>query len=384
MTLSRQNSSSRSTDPVSETFPNAERVPMSEEIFRRMIAVERKRTERSKSPFLLMLLEVVNDDGSRKDRRTLDRIAAALVASSRDTDLIGWYKDQMIIGAIFTGLVIQDKRTLFDTFLTKVTNSLRNELTAEQFDQVSISFHLFPDDWDHGKPGSPSNAALYPDLASHDKGRRSLLITKRMIDVLGSTAMLILCAPLLLFIALAIKATSRGPVFFRQQRVGRYGKTFTFLKFRSMYVNNDASVHKEFVTKLIARELGQKSQNGSEPGVFKLTDDKRITRVGRLLRRTSLDELPQFFNVLKGEMSLVGPRPPIPYELAAYQTWHRRRLLGVKPGITGLWQVLSRSSVQFDEMVRLDLRYASTWTPWLDIKILLRTPFAVIKGSGAY
>jgi lipopolysaccharide/colanic/teichoic acid biosynthesis glycosyltransferase len=106
--------------------------------------------------------------------------------------------------------------------------------------------------------------------------------------------------------------------------------------------------------------------------------------VGKVLRRTSLDELPQFLNVLRGDMSLVGPRPPIPYELAAYQTWHRRRLLGVKPGITGLWQVLSRSSVQFDEMVRLDLRYASTWTPWLDVKILMRTPFAVIKGSGAY
>jgi lipopolysaccharide/colanic/teichoic acid biosynthesis glycosyltransferase len=106
--------------------------------------------------------------------------------------------------------------------------------------------------------------------------------------------------------------------------------------------------------------------------------------VGKVLRRTSLDELPQFLNVLKGEMSLVGPRPPIPYELAAYQTWHRQRLLAVKPGITGLWQVMGRSSVRFDEMVRLDLRYASTWTPWLDLKILLRTPGAVIKGSGAY
>jgi lipopolysaccharide/colanic/teichoic acid biosynthesis glycosyltransferase len=349
-----------------------------------MIAVERKRTERSKAPFLLMLLEVVSDGSSKSDHKTLDRIAAALLASSRDTDLIGWYKDQLIIGAMFTGLILQDKRTLLDTFLTKVTNSLRNELTPQQFDKVSISFHLFPDDWDHGKPGRPSNAALYPDLASHDKGRRSLLVTKRIIDILGSSAMLLLCAPILLIIAIAIKATSRGPVFFRQQRVGRYGKTFTFLKFRSMYVNNDSSVHREFVRKLIAREIDQKSEEGAPAGVFKLTDDKRITRVGRLLRRTSLDELPQFLNVLRGDMSLVGPRPPIPYELAAYQTWHRRRLLGVKPGITGLWQVLSRSSVQFDEMVRLDLRYASTWTPWLDIKILLQTPMAVIKGSGAY
>jgi lipopolysaccharide/colanic/teichoic acid biosynthesis glycosyltransferase len=151
-----------------------------------------------------------------------------------------------------------------------------------------------------------------------------------------------------------------------------------------MYVNNDPTVHKEFVTRLIASQTTGPQNQDPGTSVYKLTDDKRITQVGKFLRRTSLDELPQFLNVLKGDMSLVGPRPPIPYELAAYQTWHRRRLLGVKPGITGLWQVISRSTVQFDEMVRLDLRYASTWTPWLDFKILLRTPLAVIKGTGAY
>lgn len=384
MAVTRQNNASNSNDPLLEGVPSLQRAPLDEEIFRRMIAIERKRTERSKAPFLLMLLEVVSDEGSRKDRRTLDCIVTALLASSRDTDLVGWYKDRVIVGAMFTGLVVHDKRAILDTFLTKVTSSLRDELTAEQFNLVSISFHLFPDDWDHDKPGRPSNAALYPDLASHDKGRRGLLVIKRFIDVMGSAALLALCSPLFLTIALAVKLTSAGPIFFRQQRVGRYGKTFTFLKFRSMYMNNDVSVHKEFVTRMIASGTGQEKRNGGEPGVFKITNDKRITRVGKVLRRTSLDELPQFLNVLRGDMSLVGPRPPIPYELAAYQTWHRRRLLGVKPGITGLWQVLSRSSVQFDEMVRLDLRYASTWTPWLDVKILMRTPFAVIKGSGAY
>jgi lipopolysaccharide/colanic/teichoic acid biosynthesis glycosyltransferase len=384
VTLTTHDTNSHPTDPLLEGVPAVQRAPLDEEIFRRMIAIERKRTERSKSPFLLMLLEVVSDDGPKKDRRTLDLIATALLASSRDTDLVGWYKENVIIGAMFTGLVIQDKRIVLDTFLTKVTSALRDELTAEQFNQVSISFHLFPDDWDHEKPGRPSNAALYPDLTNSDKGRRPLLLVKRMIDIVGSSALLILCSPVFLTIALAVKLTSKGPVFFRQQRVGRYGKTFTFLKFRSMYVNNDASVHKEFVTRMIASEAGNAGQKSGDPVVFKITNDKRITRIGKFLRRTSLDELPQFLNVLRGDMSLVGPRPPIPYELAAYQTWHRRRLLGVKPGITGLWQVIGRSRVQFDEMVRLDLRYASTWTPWLDIKILLRTPMAVIKGSGAY
>jgi lipopolysaccharide/colanic/teichoic acid biosynthesis glycosyltransferase len=185
-----------------------------------------------------------------------------------------------------------------------------------------------------------------------------------------------------LIIALAIKASSKGPVFFRQQRVGQYGQRFTFLKFRSMHIDNDPSVHKQYVTKLIAGQAERSNGNGES--VYKLTNDERVTRAGALLRRKSLDELPQFLNVLKGDMSLVGPRPAIPYEVAAYQTWHRRRVLEVKPGITGMCQVGGRSRVKFDEMVRLDLRYAKSWSPWLDIKILMLTPRAVLMGEGAY
>jgi lipopolysaccharide/colanic/teichoic acid biosynthesis glycosyltransferase len=191
-------------------------------------------------------------------------------------------------------------------------------------------------------------------------------------------------APLFVMIALAIKASSKGPVLFKQLRVGRYGKPFTFLKFRSMYVNNDDTVHRQYVTKLIANEAAQQKSNGNNHDAYKLMDDKRVTTVGRLLRRSSMDELPQLLNVLIGDMSLVGPRPPLPYEVAVYQTWHRRRVLEVKPGITGLWQVTGRSKVKFDEMVRLDLQYATSWSPWLDFKILMLTPLAVIKGEGAY
>jgi lipopolysaccharide/colanic/teichoic acid biosynthesis glycosyltransferase len=384
VTFSDEMKQQNSADPLLDVSPTVDRTPLDEDTFRRMIAIERKRTERSMSPFLLILLECVGAQSVKKHKATLDSATSALLLSSRDTDLVGWYKNGEIVGAMFTGLVVNDKREVLDTFLTKVTKSLRNELSEEQFNQIRISFHLFPDDWDHETPGRPSNAALYPDLTSHDEGRRSVLIVKRTVDLIGSSTALILCSPLFLFIALAVKFTSKGPVFYRQQRVGRYGQTFTFLKFRSMFVNNDSNVHREFVTRLIASAPGETKQSEGGEAVFKLTGDKRITRVGGLLRRMSLDELPQFLNVLKGEMSLVGPRPPIPYELAAYQTWHRQRLLAVKPGITGLWQVMGRSSVRFDEMVRLDLRYASTWTPWLDLKILLRTPGAVIRGSGAY
>ena len=129
---------------------------------------------------------------------------------------------------------------------------------------------------------------------------------------------------------------------------------------------------------------GDIPDHGRNNGVFKMTIDPRVTKIGRILRRTSLDELPQFINVLKGDMSLVGPRPPIPYEVDGYQTWHRSRILEAKPGITGLWQVNGRSRVTFDEMVRLDLTYARTWSLWLDIKILLQTPGAVLRGDGAY
>jgi lipopolysaccharide/colanic/teichoic acid biosynthesis glycosyltransferase len=138
------------------------------------------------------------------------------------------------------------------------------------------------------------------------------------------------------------------------------------------------------VQQLIAGKANKQPMNGNDQGVYKLTKDSRITRVGAFLRKTSMDELPQFLNVLKGEMSLVGPRPPIPYEVEAYDIWHRRRLLEAKPGITGLWQVCGRSRVNFDDMVRLDLQYARTWSLWMDIKILLRTPGAVLLGAGAH
>jgi lipopolysaccharide/colanic/teichoic acid biosynthesis glycosyltransferase len=150
-----------------------------------------------------------------------------------------------------------------------------------------------------------------------------------------------------------------------------------------MVCDNDHSAHKEFVTKFIANQAEHQSVNPRGKGIYKLTKDKRVTAVGKFLRRSSLDELPQLLNVLKGDMSLVGPRPPIPYEMAVYKTWHRNRVLRVKPGITGLWQVTGRSRVKFDEMVRIDLRYASSWTLWLDLKILLSTPMAVIRGQGA-
>jgi lipopolysaccharide/colanic/teichoic acid biosynthesis glycosyltransferase len=361
--------------------PTGERIALCEDAFRRMLVIERKRTERSGKPFLLMLLEAGSHQASEKNGKALESMLPALLASTRETDVIGWYKDRTTVGAMFTGLLADDKSSILSILLTRVSNTLRDMLTFEQFSQVSISFHFYPDDWDHDISGRPSNAALYPDLSSCDDVKRSLLNVKRAIDIAGSAIALIICSPVFVTIAIAIKVSSKGPVFFRQQRVGRHGQCFTFLKFRSMYTNNDHSAHKEYVTKLIAGEAMRESSNGKGDGVYKLANDKRITPLGRFLRRSSLDELPQFVNVLRGDMSLVGPRPAIPYEVATYQTWHRRRVLDVKPGITGLWQVNGRNRIKFDEMVRLDLQYARSWSPWLDIKILMRTPLAVLRGA---
>ena len=366
-------------DPLRE--PAAERWCLDEESFKRVIAIERKRTERSKAPFVLMLLEIPNQS-VEKTIPALESVMDVLLASSRDTDMVGWYKEKSTIGALFTGLVAGDKSAILTTILSRVSNTLRDEMPFDQFSLISISLHYYPDEWDKDGPGRPSNPALYPDLSNHSGGKQPLLIMKRTIDIVGGLILAILCLPFCAMIAIAIKATSKGPILFRQRRVGHHGRQFVFLKFRSMYVGNDHNVHREFVTKLINKEMPASA--GVASTVYKLTSDKRITPVGRFLRKTSLDELPQFLNVLCGDMSLVGPRPPIPYELAAYQTWHRRRLLEVKPGITGLWQVSGRSTVDFDAMVRLDLKYATSWSPWLDIKILIRTPLAVIRGSGAY
>jgi exopolysaccharide biosynthesis polyprenyl glycosylphosphotransferase len=194
---------------------------------------------------------------------------------------------------------------------------------------------------------------------------------KRGVDVAFSLLILILAAPLMGLVALIVKLDSPGPVLFRQERVGKGGKSFTLFKFRSMTTGAEE-------LKDLLRDL-----NEADGPIFKIKEDPRVTRLGRLLRRLSLDELPQFYNVLRSDMSLIGPRPPIPEEVAQYKPWHKRRL-EVAPGITGLWQVSGRSELPFDEMALLDIYYVEQWSPALDLKILLRTIPTVLFGDGAY
>jgi lipopolysaccharide/colanic/teichoic acid biosynthesis glycosyltransferase len=194
---------------------------------------------------------------------------------------------------------------------------------------------------------------------------------------------LIIFLPAFIVIPLLIKLTSRGPIFFKQQRLGAFGRPFQFLKFRTMQVNNNEKIHSEYIKKLIREEKAYSSEkDGTEQNkTYKIKNDPRVTLLGKFLRKTSLDEIPQFFNVIKGEMSLVGPRPPIPYELENYDIWHLRRVLEFKPGITGLWQVNGRSRTTFNEMVRMDINYINKWSIWLDIKLVMATPWSLAKGA---
>ena len=365
--------------PPSETLQRI----LPENVFLEILCLERKRAERSNKKFLLLLLDV-EDGTSIEDREEIEKgIIKAADAVRRDTDPAGWYKSDSILGIIFTELGALDDTETINRLVNRTREALHIYMCSAKAKHVQVAAHLFTDKLKESGSKTSGNPALYPDLFDQQKARNVSLLMKRAMDIVGSSMALLFFSSLFALIAIIVKLSSKGPVFFKQERLGQFGKTFTCLKFRSMHANNDLKIHQDFMKTLISGAYKGKS-DGNAKRVYKMTDDPRITRMGLILPRTSLDELPQFLNVLKGEMSLVGPRPPLAYEYEVYSLWHRRRVLEVKPGITGLWQVNGRSRVSFDEMVRLDLRYARSWLLALDIRILAQTPRAVLFGDGAY
>jgi len=218
--------------------------------------------------------------------------------------------------------------------------------------------------------------------------RRAFGALQRGFDIAFALTLILLFSPILIGVGLAVRLDSRGPAFFRQRRVGYLEREFTLYKFRSMRVDADPQGHQEYVTALIKGD--GINPNGAEPNgagdgrenLYKLAVDNRITGVGRWIRKWSLDELPQLFNVVRGDMTLVGPRPAIPYEVAEYPSWYRERF-SVKPGLTGYWQVSGRSERTYEEMVRLDIEYAQRRSLGLDLSILLKTPWVVLSRKGA-
>jgi lipopolysaccharide/colanic/teichoic acid biosynthesis glycosyltransferase len=351
--------------------------------FTSMLYLERRRAERASKRFVLMLVDVKRVISDGQSKQTLARVSKALVRCTRETDVIGWYLEDSLMGVIGTEIGDATAKVVQDRLLEKMRATFQEAIGLNKHTQITVSFHFFPDECNDGDTDHSADIALYPDVSRKTDSHRFALGIKRIMDVIGSAGALVLLSPLYAAIALAIKLTSNGPVLFRQPRLGQYGKSFTFLKFRSMRTDCDSRIHEEYVSQFISGHASGNANGNSRP-VYKIQKDPRITSVGRFLRKTSLDELPQFLNVLRGDMSLVGPRPPIAYEYKAYELWHRRRVLEIKPGITGLWQVKGRSRTRFDDMVRLDLKYAQAWSIWLDVSILLQTPGAVLTGDGAH
>lgn len=356
--------------------------PLPETVFRRLLCQERKRSERSRKSFLLMLVQHKNPK-LHDEKPALERIVRPLSGLIRETDTLGWFEMNGILGVIFSELGEAELGAAVERIESKTLSTLHRVINAKQVEALQISFYSYPRSW-NGGGYALLDPILYPDLIDLERSKRASLFLKRSMDIVGSSLALLFLAPVFAILAVLIKFTSKGPVFFRQQRLGQFQVPFAFLKFRSMHVTTDAEIHREYVTNFIAGRAEPNASNGQNRRVYKLTNDPRVTWIGKFMRRTSLDEIPQFWNVLMGEMSLVGPRPPIGYEIEAYDVWHRRRLLEAKPGITGLWQVHGRSRTTFDDMVRLDLRYSRTCSPISDLKILLQTPRAVFSGDGAY
>ena len=357
-----------------------------EQYFANFLRLERKRSERSSRPFILVVIGLKGFPKTSERREIIKDTAHALSSTTRDTDIKGWYKHDEAIGIILSELAshTQDFKTNQQHALNKVWGNLREYLGLARFDRLELSYQVFPGNF--VVVAEPGDTSEHHNLASPPPPKKVAFALKRTIDIIGSFCALVLFSPVFLAVSVLIKLNSPGDVFFRQERVGRDGKKFMFLKFRSMQNDNDPTIHREFVRNLIR---GDKTDQIRSVGAqyirdFKIKNDPRVTSIGRFLRKTSLDEFPQFMNVLKGDMSLVGPRPPIPYECEEYDIWHRRRVLEMKPGITGLWQVYGRSATAFDDMVRMDIRYIQEWSLLLDMKILFKTPLVVLTGKGAY
>ena len=262
-----------------------------EDLFLGMLCLDRKRAERSGKKLILLLLDAEDAEKTGRKAKILESVIKAANVARRETDPAGWYKQGAILGIIFTELGPMDAATAVNKLSDKVREALVLNLNTEDLKYVYLSIHVFADDSDDHGSNVSVNLAFYPDLFHHHGSKKVSLVVKRAMDIFGSLAVLILCSPLFLLMALVVKLTSKGPVLFKQERLGQFGKTFNCLKFRSMRVNNDLKIHREFMKRVISGTHDGHGHGGSGP-VYKMTNDPRITSIGRFIRRTSLDELP--------------------------------------------------------------------------------------------
>jgi exopolysaccharide biosynthesis polyprenyl glycosylphosphotransferase len=339
--------------------------------FFKQLHLEKLRTQRSKSSLSIILL--TPDNKTDGEPINLSQILGIVRAKTRDTDISGFVNHNTI------GILLPDTD---EKGAKEICVKLVNGNINPQF---STTISTYPD---HIFESLAKDGYVRPDAFPFElEGSLSApwfkLLLKRGVDIVGSIIGIVIFMPVMIITALAIKVTSPGPVIFSQTSLGKQGAPFTFYKFRSMHVDIGDQIHRDYIHDFIKGHNEKVNQGDAEEPLYKMKSDPRISRVGRFIRKTSIDELPQFFNVLKGDMSLVGPRPPLPYEAEKYQSWHLRRILEMKPGITGLWQVEGRSKTGWDDTVRLDIRYIQNWSLILDLKILLKTVKVVLWDKGA-
>lgn len=332
---------------------------------------EKRRTDRSKAPLSIAVFRIDGSSGSEPNN--VGGLLQLLRHSARETDILG-YLNQDQIALLLPDTNEQGTQRFLDKIINRAPSLGVSTTSGTYPDQLFNS--LLSENHDLQDSNIP--------FIDGSTGRnRSGYPLKRILDIVGSVIGILVLSPLMLVTAIAIALTSPGPIIFKQIRMGRGGVPFVFYKFRSMVCKVDDRIHREYVAKLINENLGEINQGSSDNPMYKIKSDPRVTRIGRIIRKTSIDELPQFLNVLKGDMSLVGPRPPLPYETENYQSWHLRRLLEIKPGITGVWQVEGRSKTSFNDMVRMDISYIKYCSLKLDLKILLKTVKVVLRCDGA-
>ncbi len=346
--------------------------PRPKSYFLKQLQREQRLADRSKAPLSIALFRF--DNKKRGELGNIKEFSELLQNNIRETDIVGYLGEDVI------GLLLPDTNEKgTQECMKRIVNGYNNL----PFSVITKTYpnEIFQNLLTENQDPPDSYPFFLDDFA---ESNRSGYLLKRSLDIVGSLVGILFLSPLMLITALAIKVTSPGPVIFKQSRLGKSGVPFVFYKFRSMFWNTDDRIHREYIGHLIQGNLEEINQGDKEKPLYKIRSDPRVTRVGRIIRKTSIDELPQLFNVLKGEMSLVGPRPPLPYEVEKYQSWHLRRILGMKPGITGLWQVDGRSATSFDDMVRFDIQYIQNCSLMLDIKTLIKTVKAVLHSAGAF
>ena len=330
------------------------------EYFHGVLKRERFRSDRNNIGFSLIVFET-SEKGT--DTYLFKHLVETLISRVRFSDEVGWF-DERKIAALLPDTSFKGARKLAEIICCKMNETIVKSLNYNVFHYPSQK--IFPESH-HAK-----SFGFIEDVNIKMAANGKIPFWKRTMDILGSLFGLFVLSPIFISAALIIKCVSPGPIFFKQERVGRTGKIFTVLKFRTMKVNNDATIHRQYLKKLI------NGDSNGEQAMIKLDKDPRIICMGNFLRKTCIDELPQLINVLLGDMSLIGPRPCIPYEAEEYLRWHVRRF-DITPGMTGLWQVSGKNRTTFKDMIRLDIKYASELSFWLDTRILCKTPLVVIS-----